>query len=227
MQTEQFACGAAGRLAAPTDYDNFFRRSVRLARLLSIPTARVSLPETVELPTDRPLLFAANHSSLFDLVASLISLGHFGLTARIGVNARFFTNPAGGAFLQRLGCIPFSRERREEAEETMTGALLAGQACALMPEGRITRPQERTDGVGPGRPGVSRIARLAGAAVVPVGIAGSDRVWPPGSARIRVGWRRDPVVVRFGAPMQFTTDDHTGNVARLMAAIATARAAAH
>lgn len=222
MRTELFTSGTAGDLVAPTGHDRFFERSVRAARLLTATTGRVSLPETVELPTDRPLLFAANHSSLFDLVASLVALGHFGLPARIGVNARFFANPAGGAFLRRLGCIPFDREHRELAEESMTEALVARQACAIMPEGRITKPHERVEGVGPGRPGVSRIARLAGAAVVPVGIVGSDRVWPPGSARIRVGLRRDPVVVRFATPMEFESDDHSANTAQLMAAISAA-----
>lgn len=222
MHIERFTSGTAGSLAASTGYDRFFTGSVRAARVLSLPTGGVALPDTVDLATDRPLLFAANHSSLFDLVASLISLGHFGLTARIGVNARFFANPVGGSFLRRLGCIPFSREGREQAEEAMVGALEAGQAGALMPEGRIVKPQDRTDGVGTGRPGVSRIARLVGAAVVPVGIAGSDRVWPPGSARVRVGWRRSPVVVRFGPPMLFGSDDHAANVDALMVAIATA-----
>ncbi|MGI9612249.1 MAG: lysophospholipid acyltransferase family protein [Acidimicrobiales bacterium] len=222
MHTDRFTSGTAGALVTPTGYDRFFGRSVLVARLLTTTTGRVSLPETVELPTDRPLLFAANHSSLFDLVASLVALGHFGLPARIGVNARFFINPAGRAFLRRLGCIPFDRDHREAAEESMTEALVARQACAIMPEGRITKPHERVDGVGPGRPGVSRIARLAGAAVVPVGIVGSDQVWPPGSARIRVGIRRDPVVVRFGRPMEFDTDDHSANTAELMAAISEA-----
>lgn len=220
MRTELFSTGSAGSLVAPTGYDRFFRRSARAARFLSMPTAGVTLPARVELPTDRPVIFAANHSSLFDLVASLISLGHFGLTARIGVNARFFTNPVGGSFLRRLGCIPFSSDRREEAEQTMVDALVARQACALMPEGRITRPADRTDGVGPGRAGISRIVRLADAAVVPVGITGSDRVWPPGSARVRLtASRRDPVVVRFGPPIRFASDDHGGNVAELMQAI--------
>ena len=209
----------------PAGHDRFFERSARVARALSIPTGSVSLPESVELPTDRPLLFAANHSSLFDLVASLVSLAHFGLTARLGVHARFFTNRAGGAFLRQLGCVPFSSEDREAAEQTMVEALLARQACALMPEGKITKPSDHVDGVGRGRPGISRIARRAGAAVIPVGIAGADQVWPPGSARIRVGLRRDPVVVRFGPPMEFATDDHSANVAELMQAITTARAA--
>lgn len=223
MQTEHFTRLTAGSVVAPTGHDRFFAWSARIARALSVPTGRVAVPETIELPIDRPLLFAANHSSLFDLPAALVALAHFGLAARLAVNARFFANPISGTFLRRLGCIPFSREQRAEAEATMTAALVARQACALMPEGRITKPHDRVAGIGPGRPGVSRIARLADAAVVPVAIVGTDRVWPPGSARIRVGLGKDPVVVRFGPPMRFTTDDHEANTAAVMAAIVAAR----
>ncbi len=223
METERFTRLTAASLITPTGHDRFFERSAGVARLLTTATGRVSVPETVELPTDRPLLFAANHSSLFDLVAALVALAHFGLPARLGVNARFFGYPVAGAFLRRLGCIPFSREKREEAEAAMTSALVARQACALMPEGRITKPADRVDGVGPGRPGISRIACRAGAAVVPVGIVGADRVWPPGSARVRVRLRADPVVVRFGPPLRFTSDDHEANTAEVMTAIVAAR----
>ena len=220
MDIELFGRNGAGRLAAPGGHDRFFRGSVRAARALSVPTSGLDLTSEVELPTDRPIIFAANHSSLFDLVASLIALDHYGLTTRIGVNARFFTNPVVGQFLRRLGCIAFSRERGSEAEDEMVAALEAGHTCALMPEGRIVRPADRIDGVGPGRTGVSRIARRAGAAVIPVGFTGADRVWPPGSARIRVGLRRPPIVTRFGPPIWFTTNDHNANVAHLMSVIA-------
>lgn len=219
VETEHFGRNSGARLAAPTGHDRFFRGSVHLARAISVPTSGVDLPAKVELPTDRPVIFAANHASLFDLVSSLIALGHYGLPTRIGVNARFFKNPAAGQFLRRLGCIAFSRERSSEAEDEMVAALEAGQSCAIMPEGRIVRPADRIDGVGPGRPGVSRIARRAGAAVIPVGFTGADRVWPPGSARIRVGFGRPPIIARFGSPLWFPNDDHTTNVAELMSAI--------
>ncbi|MDH3678525.1 MAG: 1-acyl-sn-glycerol-3-phosphate acyltransferase [Acidimicrobiia bacterium] len=219
VKTDLFGRDGAAHLAAPTGHERFFRRSVVAARVLSVLTSGVEVPDVVELPTDRPLIFAANHSSLFDLNASLISLGYFGLTARIGVNARFFSNPAAALFFTRLGCIPFSREHSGTAEEEMVDALQAGQVCALMPEGRIVRAHERTDGVGPGRTGISRIARRAGAAIVPVGFTGSDRAWPPGTVLARIGFRRPPISAAFGPPMLFATDDHRSNVDDLMSAI--------
>lgn len=187
--------------------------------MLSRLSSRIELPETVELPTDRPALIAANHSSLFDLIASLITLGHFGVVARIGVNSRFFEAPIAGGFLRRLGCIPFSRDDRDSAEDSMVEALESGQVCAIMPEGKIVRRDDQNGGVGVGRPGISRIARRAGAGIVPVGFSRSDLAWPPGSPFLRFGFRRPSVITRIGTPIELVSDDHDANAAQVMHAI--------
>jgi 1-acyl-sn-glycerol-3-phosphate acyltransferase len=179
-------------------------------------SSRVHVPSTIELPTDRPTIIAANHSSMFDLAAALIILGEYGINARIGVNSRFFKNPVAGKFLRSIGSIPFSKDDRETAEQEMVDALLAGQAAALMPEGRITREEDQTNGVGPGRPGVSRIARRAGAAVVPVGIAFAEEAWRPGTPLPKPRLGRHSVQVKIGEPIVFESDDHVANAELLM-----------
>lgn len=219
METAHFGRDEASHMFTPTGFDRAFQRAARWSQHFSRLTSRVEIPTTIELPTDRPVMIAANHSSLFDIVSSIITLDKFGVPARLGVHARFVNNPIGGRFLRRIGCIPFSRELGDVAEQSMVEALDAGQVCCLMPEGRIVRPAERINGVGPGRPGISRIARASGAAVVPVGFAGADRAWPPGSAGIKV--RSDhPIITTFGAPLIFDDDDHQANVAELMGTIA-------
>ena len=101
----------------------------------------------------------------------------------------------------------------------MVDSLLRGVPAAIMPEGRITKPADQVNGVGPGRPGVSRIARRAEAAVVPVGFAFSNEAWVPGSALPKPRLGRHRVVASIGAPMTFETDDHIANANRLMDAI--------
>ena len=200
-------------------YDPFIKRSEQGARLLARLISRVDLPETVILPTDRPAIIAANHSSLFDLPAALITLGNYGMRARIGVNERFFSNPVAGRFLRNLGCIPFSRDSKEHAEQTMVDALLAGELAAMMPEGKIVRRDDQLNGVGQGRPGISRVARRAGAVVIPVGFAMSDRAWPPGSPLPKMSFGRQRITTRIGPPIEFTTDDHEANADTVMSAI--------
>ena len=219
MKTDIFGPQGAAHLSAPTGYDRFFRNSVAVSRFLSKSSSTVVMPQTVELPTDRPFIFAANHTSLFDLAASLICLGHFGLTARIGVNARFFRSAVGRQLFERLGCVPFSSDTREMAEDAMVEALTDGQVCAIMPEGRLIKEGEKVDGVGPGRPGISRIVRRSGAAVIPVGFTGAATTWPPGSPVVRFGFRRPPIIAKFGTPLYFETDDHVENASQVMAAI--------
>lgn len=219
MQSEHFSKGEAREFCTPTGFDRAYWASVWVSRALSRLSTRVDLPPTVELPTDRPLIIAANHSSLFDLLAALIVMGNYGVPARIAVNERFFSSPVGGSVLRRIGCIPFSRDNREEAEQTMVDALLAHQVCAMMPEGKIIRNDDQFGGVGPGRPGISRVARQAGAAVLPVGFAASERAWKPGRPLPRIANIGHPVVVRFGNLMTFDTDDHIANAERLMEAI--------
>jgi len=177
------------------------------------------MPPTIELPTDRPVILAANHSSLFDLVGALVVLGNYGINARIGVNKRFFSNPVGGGFLRGIGCIAFSKGDGGQAESEMIEALRSGQAAAIMPEGRITRPADQVDGVGPGRPGVSRIACAAGAAVLPIGFAFADQAWVPGTPLPKARLGRHIVVASFGTPIVFEGEDHSANTAVLMAAI--------
>jgi len=219
VHTDFFGPGEASVLFEPSEFDRAFDRSVRGARALCRLSSAVDLPPRVEIATDRPVIIAANHSSLFDLVAALIVLGNYGIRARIGVNERFFANPVSGTFLRGIGCIPFSKENRQNAEDAMVDALLRGEPAAIMPEGRITRAADQVNGVGQGRPGVSRVARRADAAIVPVGFAFSDEAWVPGTPLPKTRMGRHTVVASIGAPIHFTTDDHIENTNTLMAAI--------
>lgn len=219
VQTDYFGKGEASVLFTKTGFDRSYNSAIWGSRLLARLVSRVELPERLELATDRPNIIAANHSSLFDLIAALIVLGYYGIPARIGVNSRFFRNPIGGAFLRSIGCIPFSKDDKEAAERTMAEALLAGQSAAIMPEGRITKPKDRVNGVGQGRPGVSRVARSVDAAIVPVGFAFADEAWVPGTFLPKPRFGRHKVIASIGPPIYFDTDDHIANANELMAAI--------
>lgn len=211
MRTTPVKRGQARTLFSPTGYERKFAAAVSGAKLITRTASAIQTPDVVHLPTDKPAIIAANHSSLYDLVASLVMLSNFGITARIGVNKRFFNNPVMGAFLRGIGSVPFAKGEGQKAEDEMVAALLDGQVVALMPEGRITRPEDQVNGVGPSRPGISRIARRAEAAIVPVGFAGADEAWVPGSPlpKLRLGKHR--VIVSIGAPIELLGDDHVAN----------------
>ena len=211
-----FGKGEAKALFADTGFDKRHSLAIGVSHAVSRLSSHVELPEKIELPTDRPVLVAANHSSLFDLAVALIFIGNFGIHSRIGVNARFFKNPVLGAGFTGIGCIPFSKDDGGAAESQMVDALVAGQAAALMPEGRITRNEDQVNGVGQGRPGISRITRAANAAIVPVGIAFSNEAWQPGTVLPKPRFGRHTVVTSAGAPILFDSDDHIANANLLM-----------
>ena len=219
MQTIDLGPGEARPLFADLGPDRRFWAAVRGARVLSRMSSVVEMPKRIVLPTDRPSMIVASHSSLFDLVAALVVLGHFGIPAHIGVNARFWSNPASSAFLDGIGCIPFAKGQGAEAEREMIDALSAGKSTALMPEGRITRPEDQVNGVGPGRPGVSRIARGSGAAIVPVGFALCEETWPPGTPLPKARLGKHRVIASIGPPIELTDDDHIANAAIVMDAL--------
>lgn len=190
---------------------------VRLCRLI----ARSDLPETLEINTDRPVIFAGNHRSFLDIAVALAVYGKLNLTCRLQVRADIFSKPVIGPWLKRLRCIPTSRDVREQAEAMSLETLALGSTVAVMPEGRLVPPEDRPNGVGQARIGISRIARQSGAVVIPVAIYGSDKIWPKGRPIPKLGlFRRRNLVVRLGPPLDFDDPDHQVNVDRLMDTIA-------
>jgi len=204
------------RTVKPTEHHDQFLTAGRWSERLIKPVARLDVPTSIRLIRDRPILFAGNHRSLFDVFATLAVLGRFQVSSRILIRADLVDSGATGVLLRRLGSIATSRTNREEAEDSAVEALQLGETVSLMPEGRLVPPEDRSaTGVGPGRPGLSRIARRSGAAVVPVAFIGTDRIWPRGSMP-RLQLPRPAVKIRFGAPMEMTGDDDQANVDAFM-----------
>lgn len=192
------------------------RLSTRLARLF----ARLDLPDRIDLDDERPILFTGNHRSLFDVFVTLAVFTKFDLSSRILIRADLVDSGMTGTVLRRLGSIPTSRANRVEAENEAVRALERGHLVSMMPEGRLVPPAERAEvGVGPGRTGLSRIARRGGAVVVPVAIVGTDVVWPRGGMpRLR---RSAPTVrVRLGDPIELPGDDDRANTDLVMGRLA-------
>ena len=181
--------------------------------------SRHDFQEDINLPVDTPILFAANHRSFFDVIIAWAVFSESGINCHCFIRADLFEKPVIGSWLKRNGCIPASRSTREEAEKRAITELNSGHAVAIMPEGRLVPPDERPDGVGQGRPGISRIARATGAKIVPVAIEGSEIVWPLGRAFPIPKLKKPLVSVRFGSPFHLTSDDDIENVETIMNSI--------
>ncbi len=183
------------------------------------PLARMTY-EPAEMPdVDRPMVLVANHRSLFDVFVAVEALDRYGHPARCLVRRRYMDQPGVGHALRAVDCIPAgdgSGESIAEAVETLE----AGRSVAVMAEGRIPRPEQRqADGMGELRPGFVAIARKVDVPILPIGITGSDVVWPRGGLPRFRPWRRPTVDVRLGPPIEIGDASDEEVVAATRAAI--------
>ena len=80
---------------------------------------------------------------------------------------------------------------------TVRELMLDGGHVLIMPEGRVVRPHDWIDGMGPAERGMAAIIRMTRPVVMAVGMVGTDDVWHPDRPRprLRVGRARPEVVI--------------------------------
>lgn len=169
------------------------------------PLARLALRPSVHgaqfVPSSGPVILASNHQSFVDSVVIPLVLPR---RVTFLAKAEYFEGTGLSGWLCRryflaMGHVPVQRGQGRAvwgAVRVAQGVLARGGALAIYPEG--TRSLDGR--LYRGRLGVARLTLLTGAPVVPVALAGTERVQPVGS---RVP-RPHPVTVRFGAPLEFS-----------------------
>jgi putative phosphoserine phosphatase/1-acylglycerol-3-phosphate O-acyltransferase len=187
-----------------------------------IPYARFDIAGTEHIPRSGPAILCGNHRSYFDPVAVGFTLARAHRTARFLGKKEVFDAPLIGQMARAFGGIRVDRgtgsdEPLQEAAE----ALEAGQLVAIMPQGTIPRGPAFFDPVLQGRWGAARLARMTHAPVIPLGLWGTERVWPR-SARlpdVKAVLHPPMVRVRVGPAVSLELDDAEEDTQRIMAAI--------
>jgi 1-acyl-sn-glycerol-3-phosphate acyltransferase len=155
---------------------------------------RVKVDGREHVPQRGPVILAANHRSFLDSIfLPLVIRRRVTYVAK----AEYFDDPKTAWFFRAVGQIPIRREGGSASEGALAAAtevLEAGGVFGIYPEGTRTR-----DGyTHRGHTGVARLARRTGAAVVPVGLVGTDECQPTDKKLPRLF---KTVHVRFGAPI--------------------------
>jgi putative phosphoserine phosphatase/1-acylglycerol-3-phosphate O-acyltransferase len=185
-----------------------------------VPNARFEFSGVENIPASGPAILVFNHRSYFD--ASAVNL----VIARSGRNARFlgkkevFDVPIVGAIGRAFGGIRVVRASgSDEPLEAAAEALAGGELVSMAPQGTIPRGPAFFEPELKGRWGAARLAEMSGAPVVPVGIWGTEVVWPRNARVPRFGLDRPLVQVKVGPPVELRRQDPEEDTRAIMAAI--------
>ena len=195
--------------------------ALRFARPSLYPYARFDIDGVDHVPADGPAILCGNHRSYFDVAAMSLTIAESGRAARFLGKKEVFDAPIVGPLAAAMVGILVDRGTgSDEPLAAAAAALDGGEMVTMMPEGTIPR--------GPaffrrpkGRWGAARLAHMTGAPVIPVGLWGTEAVWPRSSRLPNVLNLTDPptVRIRVGAPVRIVGRSLEADTKRIMSAI--------
>ena len=187
----------------------------------AFPYARFDVGGVDQVP-DGAVILAANHRSYFDVVAIGLVAAALGRPVRFMAKQEIFDAPVVGYLARVLGGIPVDRGHGSgEPMRAAIAALGAGEVVIILPQGTIPRGEAFFDPHLVGHTGAARLAAETGAPVVPIGVWGTEQVWPRSSRLPDVtGVLHPPLVtVRVGSPLELGHRDAVADTGTVMAAI--------
>jgi len=193
-----------------------------LLRPQLFPYARFEITGIDQIPTHGPVVVAANHRSYFDVVALALLAARISQPVRALAKRELFSVPLAGPLLRAIGGLPVDRGHSgAPAFAEAIASLNRGEVVIVLPQGTIPRGQQFFDPTLIGHTGAARLAIETGATVIPVGVWGTEHVWPRSSRLPDVTTLLHPrrVSVTVGEPIDLGSDDPRTATETLMAAI--------
>ncbi|OGU01080.1 MAG: hypothetical protein A2W29_03885 [Gemmatimonadetes bacterium RBG_16_66_8] len=145
------------------------------------------------VPFGKPVVFAANHQSWFDIFLVLAALPG---SIRFVAKKELRSVPILGRAMREAGHIYIDRQNRQAAfgaYEEAAADIRAGLSAVIFPEGTRSRTGELL----PFKKGPFVLAIAAGVPIVPAYCAGTFTLMPKGSARLVP----HPIALLFGPPI--------------------------
>lgn len=193
-----------------------------LCRPEVFPFARFDIEGADLVPASGPAVLCANHRSYFDVIAIAMLVARTGRTVRFLGKKEVFDAPVIGPIATAMGGIRVDRGTgSDEPLMAAADALRAGEMVAIMPQGTIPRGRDFYSPMLVGRWGAARLAAATETPVVPVGLWGTEKVWPRSSRVPNVTNISSPplVSVRVGTSVTMVGDDPQSDTLRIMEAI--------
>lgn len=192
------------------------------ARPELVPYARIRIEGTDHIPAEGPAIICGNHRSYFDPLAVGYAIAKRGRPVRFLGKKEVFDAPIVGDLARAMGGIRVDRGTgSDEPLKEAAAALEAGELVAIMPQGTIPRGRAFFDPVLKGRWGAARLAAMTRAPVIPLGLWGTEKVWPRNARLPNVTNVLHPpeVLVRVGEPVSLAYEDLEADTERIMSAI--------
>ncbi len=185
------------------------------------PMASWDFSGVENVPDEGPAILAFNHRSYFDTVAMSLLVAKIGRPCRFLGKAEMFDNPVVGPIARAVGGIRVDRGSGSgEPLRQAIDALRAGEMVAIAPQGTIPRGEAFFDPKLVGRPGTAQLAIDAKAPVFPVGLWGTEDVWPRNAKAPSLDVVNRPLVqVRVGPPVELKRRSVDADTKRIMKAI--------
>ena len=161
------------------------RLAMAFTRPSLVPYADIEIDGVEHIPADGPAILVGNHRSYFDAGGDGDGRRQVRTHRALPRQEGGVRRPGPGLDRQGDGRDP---RRSRHADRTSRCRLRSrrsqgGEMVALMPQGTIPRGPAFFEPELKGRWGAARLAQLTGAPVIPVGLWGTEKVWPR-SARV-------------------------------------------
>ncbi len=186
------------------------------------PYARFDISGVEHIPSTGPVILASNHRSYFDVAALALVAAAANRPVRVLAKQEMFEIPVLAHVARAVGGIAVDRKGSpDEAFAAAEAALRAGELLIVLPEGTIPRGREFFEPTIHGKTGTARLAAATGAPVLPVGLWGTERVWPRSAKTPNVTTLLDPpsISVSIGPAVELSGVDASENTESIMGAI--------
>jgi len=193
-----------------------------LARPELVLYAKLDIQDVENIPLEGPAIICGNHRSYFDPLALGYAFAKRGRPVRFLGKKEVFDAPVVGDIASAMGGIRVERgSGSDEPLKEAAAALAAGELVAIMPQGTIPRGKAFFDPELKGRWGAAKLAAMTGAPIVPVGLWGTEKVWPRNAKVPNFLNIMDPpdVRIRVGKPIELEHEDMDVDTKRMMQAI--------
>lgn len=185
------------------------------------PMAAFKFNDIENIPASGAAILVFNHRSYFDPSVLALLVARAGRSVRGLGKKEVFDVPVVGNLARWLGGIRVERASgSDEPLQNAAKALRGGDLLMLAPQGTIPRGPAFFDPELKGRWGAARLAELTRAPVIPVGLWGTEKVWPRSARLPKVSLSDRPLVsVTVGRPVPLGYHDTEADTKAIMAAI--------